>query len=205
MKLVIMGPQASGKGTQAEIISEKLGVPHISIGEIFRKEAESGSELGKKLKKFMDRGELVPEQLNKRIVKQVVEENRDGFILDGYPRSEDQAEFLEKITDIDKVIYLHVSDETSLERVSGRRVCPKCEANYHVKYDPPKVEGRCDFDGEELVTREDDHPETVKKRLEIYHEKTAPLLDFYEEKLVRIDGEQSIEEVTEEILKELNV
>jgi len=205
MNIIIIGSQASGKGTQADFIAKKLGIKHISTGDILREEKKSNSLLAKELKKYMDKGLLVPNPILNALIEKVLNENPKGVIFDGYPRTQDQASFLDSKTVIDKVIFLEVPDEVSIERISGRRICPVCGKTYHIKYNPPSLEGVCDVDNSLLVQRDDDKPEAIKKRLETYHSTTEPLLKYYSKKLVKINGDQGIEEVKKEIEQKLGI
>ncbi len=205
MKLLIFGPQGSGKGTQAEKLAKKLGIDHVSTGELLRKHVREKTELGKKVEVYMNKGVLVPPELNIQVLQEGIG-GKKGFILDGFPRNTEQAESLNYITDIDKAILLEVPDEISIKRISGRRVCGNGH-EYHVKFLPPKVEGICDIDGLPLKKRSDDEEDAIKQRLKIYHESTEPVIRHYEDqgKLVRINGDQSIDEVFKEIQKKLNI
>lgn len=200
--MIIFGPQASGKGTQAEMIAKKHGIEHISVGDIFRHEVAEKTELGEQLAEYMNRGDLIPAELNNKIVLKLLKEHPDGVILDGYPRNIDQAHFLDEHWHVEKVIVLEVSDEVCIERIAGRRVCDKGH-DYHVLYKPPKQEGLCDIDRLPLHQRDDDKPEAIKKRLSIYHMQTEPILAHYEGRLIRINGDQKIAEVFEEITSKL--
>lgn len=202
MKILIMGPQGSGKGTQAHKISEKYNIPHISTGDIFRENVKNETELGKEVKSYTDKGKLVPDELTNKIVADKIKD-KEGFILDGYPRDKQQAEYLSKIVDIDHVIVIEVSPEETMKRISGRRICPECGENYHINFKPPKEPGKCDHDDGNLYQRDDDKPEAIWKRLEIYEEETKPVIDFYKDKVSKIDGEKSIEEVFNDIIKVL--
>ncbi|MGI6106544.1 MAG: adenylate kinase [Lachnospiraceae bacterium] len=204
MKIVMLGAPGAGKGTQADKIAAKYGIPHISTGDIFRANLREGTELGKKAKVYMDRGELVPDELTTDLLIDRVgkDDCRNGYILDGFPRTIAQAESLEKAlaaqnTAIDAAIDVEVPDEAIVARMSGRRACPKCGATYHIQYMPPKTEGRCDKCGSELILRDDDRPETVLNRLRVYHEQTQPLIDYYRKKgvLKTVDGTKSVDEV----------
>ena len=177
MKIIMLGAPGAGKGTQAKMIAEKYSIPHISTGDIFRANISQGTELGKEAKKYMDQGLLVPDELTVKILLDRVaqEDCKNGYVLDGFPRTIPQAEVLDKaLTELgDKVDYainVDVPDENIITRMSGRRACLKCGATYHVKYNPPKTEDVCDACGDKLVLRDDDQPETVKKRLNVYHE-----------------------------------
>ena len=208
MKLILLGAPGAGKGTQAEILCDKLGIPTISTGNILRAAVKDGTPMGKKAKGFMDAGALVPDDVIVGIVKERLAEPdcAKGFILDGMPRTIAQGEALEQMgVEIDKVVNLIVPDEAITRRMSGRRVCAKCGASYHIKNKPSKVEGVCDRCGGELVIRKDDRPETVRDRLVTYHQQTEPLVDFYRKrgKLVNIPDQGSIEATNAYILKQL--
>ena len=185
MNLILLGAPGAGKGTQAELLVKKLSIPAISTGNMLREAMANGTELGKKAKQYMDEGALVPDELILGIVADRVAQSdcANGFILDGVPRTIAQAEAIETMgIRIDKVLELSVADDVIVERMSGRRVCEKCGASYHIVAVPPKAEGVCDVCGGELVTRKDDKPETVKNRLAVYHRETEPLKDFYRER-----------------------
>ena len=206
MNLILLGAPGAGKGTQAEVISEKLGIPQISTGNILREAVKNGTEMGVKAKGFMESGALVPDEVVIGILKDRIAEDdcKNGFILDGFPRTVPQAEALESMgVNIDKVISLEVADETIQGRLSGRRVCEKCGASYHVEFNPPKTEGVCDKCGGAAVQRKDDAPETVIERLRTYHEQTAPLVDFYGNKgrLVKVQGQDEGKDTSELVLK----
>lgn len=206
MNLILLGAPGAGKGTQAEVISEKLGIPQISTGNILREAVKNGTEMGVKAKGFMESGALVPDEVVIGILKDRIAEDdcKNGFILDGFPRTVPQAEALESMgVNIDKVISLEVADETIQGRLSGRRVCEKCGASYHVEFNPPKTEGVCDKCGGAAVQRKDDAPETVIERLRTYHEQTAPLVDFYGNKgrLVKVQGQDELKDTSELVLK----
>lgn len=208
MKLILLGAPGAGKGTQAEIICDKLGIPTISTGNILRAAVKDGTPMGLKAKSFMDAGALVPDDVIVGIVKErlAAPDCSGGFILDGMPRTIAQGEALEAMgVEIDKVLNLVVADEAIMERMSGRRVCAKCGASYHIKNKPSVKPGVCDRCGGELVIRKDDEPATVLDRLKAYHEQTEPLVAFYRErgKLVEIPDKGSIEDTTALILKEL--
>lgn len=204
---VMLGPAGSGKGTQAELLAKKLNMPQISTGVIFREMRQEDSELGKKVRELIDRGILVPDEITNDIVAQRLEKPdcKAGFVLDGYPRNLGQAQFLETKKPLRNAIYVEVSDEECIKRISARRVCSKCKAGFNTIYIKPKKEGVCDKCGGELVMRDDDKPDSVKERLDIYHNDTRPLIDFYEKKnvLLKINGEQPIEKVFEEIINGL--
>ena len=197
MKIVMLGAPGAGKGTQAKMIAEKYGIPHVSTGDIFRMNIKNGTELGKEAKTYMDKGELVPDELTVRILLDRVaqEDCKNGYVLDGFPRTIPQAEVLDaeltKLGDaIDYAINVDVPDENIVRRMSGRRACVSCGATYHIVHIPPKKEGICDKCGAELILRDDDKEETVKNRLNIYHAQTQPLIDFYTNKgvLKTVDG-----------------
>ena len=204
MKIIMLGAPGAGKGTQADKIAQKYSIPHISTGDIFRKNIKEGTALGKEAKQYMDEGKLVPDELTVRILLDRVasDDCSRGYILDGFPRTIPQAEALEKKLgelddDIDFAINVDVPDENIVNRMSGRRACPKCGATYHIKHIPPKKEGICDECGAELIIRDDDKPETVQNRLKVYHEQTQPLIDFYTAKgvLKTVDGTVDMKDV----------
>ncbi|RLE39654.1 adenylate kinase [Candidatus Woesearchaeota archaeon] len=206
MNVVLLGSQGVGKGTYAQRLKDIYKIPHVAIGDLFREEMRSGSKLGNKIAEFVNTGKLVPddialEVLKKRLTKK---DTKNGFLLDGFPRTLDQAKALEKITKIDKVIYYHASEDVIVDRLSGRRTCRKCAHIYHIKFLPPKKEGVCDICGGELYQREDDYPEAIRKRLSIYYKKTAPLIDYYKKKglLVEIDANLNISDPRSHIIKD---
>ena len=206
MNLILLGAPGAGKGTQAELLVKKLSIPAISTGNMLREAIANGTELGKKAKQFMDEGALVPDELILGIIgdRAAQSDCAKGFILDGVPRTLAQAEALEaKGIRIDHVVSIEVDDSVIEGRMTGRRVCGKCGASYHVVANPPKVDGVCDSCGSELVIRKDDKPETVRKRLEVYHATTEVLKDFYGKlgRLCVVNGDQSIEGANEDILK----
>lgn len=208
MKLIFLGAPGAGKGTQAEIIAEKLNIPTISTGNIIREALANGTEMGLKAKSFIEAGKLVPDEVVIGIIKDrlAAEDCEGGFILDGFPRTIPQAEALDKMgIIIDKVVDIEVPDENVVNRMSGRRVCKACGASYHIANKPSKVEGVCDSCGGELSIRKDDAPETVLDRLKVYHEQTEPLKDYYENcgKLRIVEGTAPIAEITASILKVL--
>lgn len=209
MRLILLGPPGAGKGTQASGIVNKYDIPHISTGDIFRKNIKEGTELGNKAKEYMDKGLLVPDELVVDLVKDRLTKDDclDGFLLDGFPRTVAQADSLDtelnKLNwNLDKVINIQVSKEDLIERAVGRRICKECGATYHVKFNPPKKEGICDLCGGELYQRDDDNEETVSKRIEVYQKQTQPLIEYYEEKgiLANINGEQDIDKVFNDIV-----
>lgn len=210
LNLIVFGPQASGKGTQARNLAERYNIPHISVGQMFRDEIEKGTEIGHIADKVINKGSLMPDEITNQLVEQRLAQPdmQNGFILDGYPRSMVQAEFLQKVfTDKAFIIVIKISDQVAIERISGRRVCSKCGRNYHIKYDQPKVENICDDCHESLEIREDDQPEAVKKRLATYHEQTESLIDYFKQKdnriVLEINGEQSIDQVFTDIVNQV--
>ncbi len=208
MKLIFLGAPGAGKGTQAEIIAGKLNIPTISTGNIIREALANGTEMGLKAKSFIEAGKLVPDDVVIGIIKERLanEDCNNGFILDGFPRTIPQAEALDTMgIIIDKVVDIDVPDENIVNRMSGRRVCKACGSSYHIENKKPKVEGVCDACGGELQIRKDDAPETVLDRLNVYHEQTEPLKDFYAKcgKLRSVEGTAPITEITEAILKVL--
>ena len=210
MKVIMLGAPGAGKGTQAKQIADKYNIPHISTGDIFRANIKNGTELGKKAKTYMDQGLLVPDELVVELVADRIQQDdcKDGFVLDGFPRTIPQAEALdaalEKINEkMDYAIDVDVPDENIIKRMSGRRACLNCGATYHIVSIPTKVEGICDRCGSPVVLRDDDQPETVKKRLEVYHEQTQPLIDYYKKQdiLRTVNGVQPMEEVFQSIVE----
>lgn len=201
MKLIMLGAPGAGKGTQAEIICERLSIPTISTGNIIREALKSGTEMGVRAKSYMDEGKLVPDEVVIGIIQERLEKDdcKNGFILDGFPRTIPQAEALDKMgVVIDRVIDLEVPDEKIVERMSGRRVCEACGASYHMLFKKPAVEGKCDKCGGTLVQRKDDHPDTVKERLKVYHNQTEPLKEYYSKqgKLVVVEGQDEVADTT---------
>lgn len=214
MRLILLGAPGAGKGTQAVLLSERFGIPHISTGDIFRSNIKSGTDLGIKAKEYMDKGMLVPDELTVDIVKDRLQQTdcAKGFILDGFPRTIAQAEFLEQaLTEmgvgLDAVLNIHVEDEEIIERMSGRRTCPNCGMSYHVVFNPPKVDQICDNCKTALIQRADDAEETVVERLKTYHRQTEPLIDYYTNKgkLVTAMGQEKLEDTSKEVLKALGV
>ena len=204
MKIIMLGAPGAGKGTQAKMIADTYKIPHISTGDIFRANIKEGTELGKEAKKYMDQGLLVPDELVCDLVVDRIQQSdcEKGYVLDGFPRTIPQAEALtaalEKLgTGIDYAINVEVPDANILNRMGGRRACLGCGATYHVEFNPPKQEGVCDTCGAELVLRDDDKPETVQKRLDVYHEQTQPLIDYYTKagKLAEVDGTKDMDDV----------
>lgn len=205
MKIIMLGAPGAGKGTQAKMIAEKYGIPHISTGDIFRANLKEGTELGKKAKEYMDQGLLVPDELTVDLVVDRLqkEDCKKGFILDGFPRTIGQAEALKNANQgLDYAINVDVPDENIIRRMGGRRACLECGATYHIVYNPTKTEGICDSCSKELVLREDDKPETVKKRLDVYHDQTQPLIEYYNKIgiLKTVDGTQDMETVFHDII-----
>ncbi len=209
MNIMLVGPQACGKGTQASKLSEKLGLKHFSTGDAFRAEVKSGSELGNTLKAMMDAGQLVPNDMVNKVIKNAIAQYQEqGMIFDGYPRTIEQADFLLAQTRLDAVVEIVVSDDVSVNRISSRYVCPECGKGYNSIFLPPKEAGVCDVDHAKLIQREDDKPEAVRKRLADYHQQTEPIIAHYREKGItihKINGEQSIEDVFSAIIKALGV
>lgn len=210
MKLIMLGAPGAGKGTQAKKISEKYQIPHISTGDIFRANLKQGTELGLKAKSYMEQGLLVPDELTcDLVVDRIVQDDcKNGYVLDGFPRTIPQAEALKAALDkmgasIDYAINVEVPDENIVKRMGGRRACLACGCTYHVEFNAPKVEDICDVCGAKLVLRDDDKPETVNKRLAVYHEQTQPLIDYYNKEgvLVEVDGTQSLDDVFQAITK----
>ncbi len=210
MKIIMLGAPGAGKGTQAKQIADKYSIPHISTGDIFRANLKAGTELGKKAKEYMDQGLLVPDELTCDLVMDRIGQDdcKNGFVLDGFPRTIPQAEALDsalaKISQsMDYAIDVDVPDENIVNRMSGRRACLNCGATYHIVSIPTKVEGICDRCGSQVVLRDDDQPETVKKRLDVYHEQTQPLIDYYKKQniLKTVDGTQPMEKVFDAIVE----
>ena len=210
MNIILLGAPGAGKGTQAAIICERLNIPTISTGNIIRAALKSGTEMGLKAKSYMDQGKLVPDEVVIGIIKERLAEDdcQNGFVLDGFPRTIPQAEALDKALEakgqkMDYAIDVDVPDENIVKRMGGRRACVKCGATYHVVFAAPKTEGVCDTCGEDLVLRDDDKPETVQKRLNVYHEQTQPLIDYYTGQgvLKTVDGTKNLDEVFGDIVK----
>ena len=208
--VVMLGPPGAGKGTQARIVSERLGLAHISSGDIFRENIKSPTELGKLAKGYMGRGELVPDDVTIAMIRERLErpDCEKGALLDGFPRTPAQARALEEMLkefdgEINAVPYIHVPEAALIERLAGRWTCRAHGHIFHERYNPPKEAGRCDIDGSELYQREDDQAETVKRRIRVYMEQTAPLIEYYRQKdvLVEIDGAQAIEQVTASLME----
>lgn len=209
MNIILMGLPGAGKGTQASEIVKKFPIPHISTGDMFRKAIKDETDLGKEAKSYMDRGELVPDEVTVGIVKDRISEDdaKKGFLLDGFPRTIEQAEALSNIMkeldrEIDAVINIEVPEEELMNRLTGRRICEKCGTTYHLVFNPPKVDGICDLDGGKLYQREDDNPETVANRLNVNVKQSKPILEFYDNKnvLKNIDGSRDIKVVTNDVI-----
>jgi len=210
MKITIMGPPGGGKGTQAKILSEKLGIPHISTGAIIRSAIREKTELGKVAEDYISNGQLVPDKLVIDMVSKRLSEKdcENGYILDGFPRTLPQADAMDEIgIELDYALNLLVSDAVIVDRLGGRRECKVCAAPYHVKFNPPEKEGVCDKCGGVLITRADDVPDTIRQRLSVYHSETEPLIDFYNKKdiLVNVTGRDLIEDTTDAVLEALGV
>jgi adenylate kinase len=208
MNLILLGAPGAGKGTQAEVICDHLNIPAISTGNIIREALKNGTEMGLKAKSFMDEGKLVPDEVVIAIIKERLSEDdcQKGFVLDGFPRTVPQAEALDQMSvQIDRVIDIEVTDEKIMQRLSGRRVCEKCGASYHVEYKPSAVAGACDKCDGKTVQRKDDHPDTIKERLNVYHEQTEPLKDYYAKtgKLKIVEGQEEVKDTTALTLKTL--
>jgi len=212
LNLVLLGPPGSGKGTQGERLQEDLRLPYYATGDILRAAVRDETELGRTAKQYMDAGDLVPDEVIVGVIAEALdsEEARDGFLLDGFPRTTPQAEALDaKLAELDRgvtaVLLIDVSDDEVVRRLGGRRTCAENGHVFHVEFNPPKQEGVCDIDGSELITRDDDKPDVIRKRLETYHEKTEPLVDYYDQRSVlrRLDGERAPDEVAEEIRRTL--
>ena len=210
LKIIMLGAPGAGKGTQAKKIAAKYSIPHISTGDIFRANIKNNTELGQKAKTYMDKGELVPDELVVDLIMDRFKEPdcANGYVLDGFPRTIPQAEALDKALNaqkesVDYAINVEVPDENIINRMSGRRACVGCGATYHIQFNPTKVEGVCDVCGDKLILRDDDKPETVKNRLSVYHEQTQPLIDYYAKKniLAEVDGTKDMEDVFNAIVE----
>ena len=210
LKIIMLGAPGAGKGTQAKKIAAKYSIPHISTGDIFRANIKNNTELGQKAKTYMDKGELVPDELVVDLIMDRFKEPdcANGYVLDGFPRTIPQAEALDKALNaqnesVDYAINVEVPDENIINRMSGRRACVGCGATYHIQFNPTKVEGVCDVCGEKLILRDHDKPETVKNRLSVYHEQTQPLIDYYAKKsiLAEVDGTKDMEDVFNAIVE----
>ena len=210
MKLILLGAPGAGKGTQAEILSRMCNIPTISTGNILRAAMKNGTPIGLKAKEYVESGKLVPDDVIIGIVRERLAEDdcKNGYILDGMPRTIPQAQALEDVgIDIDVALSIEISDEEIVQRMSGRRTCKDCSSTFHIVSNPPKVEGKCDNCGGELIIRKDDAPETVKERLAVYHKETEPLIDFYAKrgKLKTVQNQQTVEETTKVVLKALGL
>ncbi|MBO8126503.1 MAG: adenylate kinase [Firmicutes bacterium] len=213
MRMILLGPPGAGKGTQAHYLVEKYGMYHLSTGDILREAKEADSELGRQAKAYMDKGELVPDEIVIGLVREKLQDpsvRLVGFLLDGFPRTLAQAKALDELLDeLDQelvaVVNLEVQPVTIVERLAKRRVCRECKASFHLEFNPPETEGICDYCGGELYQRSDDQEETILRRLNVYQQQTEPLITYYDQKglLVNIDGERSVEEVSEAITKQL--
>lgn len=212
MRIVLLGAPGSGKGTQATMLQEKLGIPHISTGDIFRSNIKNGTELGKLAKSYIDKGQLVPDSLTIDIVKDrlMKDDCKNGFILDGFPRTIPQAEYLKEALknmkiSLDAALNISVNDSEIIKRLSGRRVCPNCGMTYHLIYNPPKEEGICDGCKFDLIHRDDDKEETIVSRLKVYHEQTEPLIDFYHKEsiLLTVEGSKEVQDTSKSVLRAL--
>ncbi|MCI8804919.1 MAG: adenylate kinase [Clostridiales bacterium] len=208
MKLILIGCPGAGKGTQAKKLSKHFDIAHISTGDLLREQIQLKTELGKKVTNIMNSGHLVPNEIVTQLLSQRIEREdcKNGYILDGYPRNLSQAEKLSSITgEIDKVVLFEVDDDAIIERMSGRRSCPKCGHMYHIKYNPPVTFDICDECGSKLIQRKDDAEETVKNRLKVYHETTSPIVSFYDEKglLLKVSGVGAIDEISSYLIKTL--
>lgn len=212
MRIILLGGPGSGKGTQADVLSKEIGLVHISSGDLFREAQKKGTELGLKAKEYMEKGQLVPDEITIQMILERIGtlKSDQDFMLDGFPRTIEQAQALDKALAaeskaIDKVMYVKVEDEELLRRLSGRWICRQCQTPFHMVSSPPKVEGKCDKCGGELYQRADDTRETAEKRLGVFVSQTAPLIDYYQKqsKLVEINGQQSIEEVSKQLIAKL--
>ena len=211
MKILLLGPPGGGKGTQSKFLIEKFSIPQISTGDMLREHVKKETDLGKKAKEFMIKGELVTDSLILEMMQYRLEENDcdNGFILDGFPRTITQAEGLNQLLNqinqsLDYVVVINVNDDAIVERMGGRRMHPGSGRVYHIKYNPPKVEGKDDITNEDLIIRDDDKEDTVRNRLSVYHQQTKPLIEYYRDYVVEIDGSESIETVKNNILKKIS-
>jgi len=206
MIIILLGPPGSGKGTQADKIRDMLKIPHISTGDMLREAIKNNSPIGKEVKQYLDSGKLVPDETIIKLISQRTNQTdcEKGFILDGFPRTINQAKGLDLILNqmkrkIDKVINMAVSEEILVERLSGRRTCSKCGAPYHIKYRPPEKENICNKCGGKLYQRDDDKPETIKQRFQVYQQQTAPLLDYYKKVVINVNGDENIDKISNRI------
>lgn len=209
MKLILLGAPGAGKGTQAEVISEKYNIPTISTGNIIRAALKEGTQMGLRAKEYTERGELVPDEIVIGIIKErlAFDDCKVGFILDGFPRTIPQAEALDSMgVKVDAALSIEVADSEIVKRMSGRRVCPACGASFHTEFKKPQKEGVCDLCGEALIIRPDDQPETVKNRLKVYHEQTEPLKDYYKSqgKLIEVEGQDEVKDTTAMVIAALS-
>jgi adenylate kinase len=208
MKLVIFGPPSAGKGTQAQKLSRQYGIPQVATGDLLRKAVADKTPLGLRIKSYLDQGKLGPDEVIVQLIKERVAKPdcKNGFLLDGFPRTMGQAKELERMTDIDLVLSIVVDFEALVERAVGRRTCPKCSAVYHIKFNPPMNEGVCEKCGSKLIQRDDDKEDTVRNRLRVYQEQTAPLIEYYRKKgkLVDIDGSGGIDAVYSQMVKAIS-
>jgi Adenylate kinase (EC 2.7.4.3) len=214
LDLILMGPPGAGKGTQAKILSQRLGIPHVASGDLFRDHLHRQTPLGQLARQYMDRGELVPDDVTIGMIRERLEQPdcRDGVILDGFPRTLAQARALDEMLSemgrsLVAVLYIRVREELLLRRLAGRWTCRTCGAVYHIEFNPPRIPGRCDLDGGTLYQREDDTEEVQRRRIQVYQEQTAPLVSFYRDRglLVEVDGEQPIPEVTAALLQAIEI
>ncbi len=204
MIIVLLGAPGSGKGTLSSRLKNELGYVHLSTGDMFRKILKSGTELGNKINAIIQSGKLVSDDLTNELVKQELSNvHADKIVLDGYPRTVEQAQFLDSIAKVDKVVLIDIKNDVVIKRILGRRMCPKCNSIYNIYFNQPKVENKCDLDGETLITRKDDNEESVIKRLAVYDSQTKPLIDYYDRRhiLVKYDGNKSIDPIFEAIKK----
>jgi adenylate kinase len=207
MNLILIGPQGSGKGTQAELLNEKLNIPIISVGRLLRRQIRKETDLGKKIEKYVTKGDLVPNKITNQVVKHELGKlkYKKGAIFDGYPRDLGQTIFLERLIKIDYLILIKISKAETIKRLSGRRVCLSCGENYHILYKKPQNDMICDECGKKLIRRKDDNPAAIKARLKIYNQETKPIIDYFDKqgKVIKINGEQTIKRVLKDILKAL--
>lgn len=207
MNIILIGIQGSGKGTQAKLLNEKYGWEHITTGDLFRRNIEAASELGLAAKKFIDKGELVPDKFVFLIVKDALEKSVDGFVLDGFPRNMEQVRFLQENFSIQRVVFLELSDNKAVERLTARRNCAVCKRDYNILFKKPQKEGVCDVCGGELVIRDDDTEEAIRKRIEKFHNETNRVIEYYAEKglLSTVNADQPVESIHNEIIRKLGV